>query len=122
MSEVTFADVLTYVATTATFDEIKALFAAGNARGKALHAADAAVTAGLLKAGDRVELAGVRPAYLNGLTGTFVRLDTANRARTTAKQRATVKLDEASAFKAGRYVNGSREIAGIPVSALKIVA
>jgi hypothetical protein len=116
MSEVTFADVLTYVATTATADEVKALFAAGNARVKAVRAANAAVVSGLLEPGTSVELVNIRPAYLNGLTGTFVRLNDGR-----GKQRAIVQLDAASAAKAGRYAPDGK-LAGVPVSALKIVA
>lgn len=115
MTETTFADVLTYVAQSATPDEVKALFTAGNARVKAVRAADSAVVAGLLTPGARVELAGIRPAFLNGLKGSFVKLDDGR-----GKQRATIKLDDESLRYARQYAHNG-QIGGIPVSSLRIL-
>jgi len=115
MSDITFADVLTYVATRATEAEIRQLGAAGNAAIKALRAQTAAVVGAQLVPGTRVRLSDVRPQYLNGLTGAFVSMKPGQ-----GKPRATIELDEESRRYAGRYAPDGK-LTGVPVSALKII-
>lgn len=110
-----FKDVLEYVGNTATAEEVRALFDAGNARIKHVRSLQAAETAAAVKVGDTVTTGGLKPAYLNGLTGTVKSVD--RRARRTD---VTIDLDESSVGKAGRYGwNGM--LSGVPVSAITIL-
>lgn len=114
-TEITFADVLSYVATRATEAEIRQLGTAANAAIKALRAQTAAVVSAQLEPGTRIKLTGVRPQYLNGLTGTFVRMNDGR-----GKQRAIIQLDDESRRWARNYAPDGK-LAGVPVSALKIL-
>lgn len=114
MSETTFDVVLDYVAQHATREEIHALFNTGNARLKMLHAAEAASTAARLTEGATVELQGLKPKYLNGIRGTFVRMLPGGKA-------AAVQLSTEDAFLAGRYVAADNQLHA-PLSALRIVS
>lgn len=113
MSEITFADVLAYVAQSATPEEVHALVDAGNARVRALRATEAAATSAQLTPGARVELHGLKPKYLNGLTGKFVIRQPSGK--------ATIELDEEVSYRAGRYVGANNQMSGIPISALRIL-
>lgn len=111
----TFSDVLEYVGNTATAEEVRALFDAGNARIKHVRALQAAAIAAEVKVGDMVRTGGLKPAYLNGLTGTVQSIEPGRRVN------VTLKLDEASAAKAGTRYAWAGIMAGVPVSAITIL-
>lgn len=107
---------LAYITQIASAEDINRIVAACNERNKSLRAAAAAKTITELNEGDAVELTGLRPKYLNGLTGTFVRLDTHGN-----KTTVVVKLDPVSVIQAGpRYV-GARNTINVPTSAVRRV-
>lgn len=92
----TYSDVLNYMSNQATESEARALFDAANARLKVLRAATAAQNIASLTPDTRVRTGGLKPKYLNGLTGSVVGVEGG---------RVRIKLDEDSRFTAGRYVN-----------------
>lgn len=122
-----FNDVLTYVSTRATRDEVKQLFDAGNARSRVLQTIAAAETASALEPGvSVVRVKDIRPAYLKGLTGKLLTVETMGR-----KQVARLELDRMSSLmysrnKRGGFVMDSTSpelsiLDGIPLSCLEIV-
>lgn len=90
----TFKDVIAYVTNEATAEEASALFTAANSRQRALRAATAAENIASLKPDTRVRTGGLKPKYLNGLTGSVVAIEGSN---------IRVKLDNVDL--AGRYAN-----------------
>jgi hypothetical protein len=108
----TFSDVIAYVTNQATKEESMALFDAANARLKSLRAATAAENIASLKPDTPVKLGGLKPKYLNDLTGIVVGVE---------GTRVKVKLDEASRRTAGRYANPFDHTILAPASAVAAV-
>lgn len=108
----TFNDVLAYVTNEATENESRALFDAANARIKALRTATAAENIANLQPGATVRLTNLRPKYLAGLVGEVVGVE-GNRVR--------VKLDEATARGARRYVSPLDNTILAPAAAVTLV-
>jgi cell shape-determining protein MreC len=114
-----FADVLAYITNEATADELRQLVAPINNRHKALREQLAVDALTELHEGDDVETSGIKPKYLDGLTGKFVRFDTSRRTKTYA----VVKLDRVSVLQAGpRYVNPANDTIAVPLSSLRKIA
>jgi hypothetical protein len=111
----TFREVLDYVGQAANDDEIRALFTAGNARIKQLRALDVAEKAATLKVGDAILTSNLKPAYLNGLSGTILSVDRSGR-----KVTATLRLDDASALQARHYASANM-LSGVPIGSLTTV-
>lgn len=65
----TLNDVLTFINSNATRADIEAIFDIGNNRIRTLHKQEAAVNAATFKPGDKVQLCGLSPKYLNGCKG-----------------------------------------------------
>lgn len=108
----TFNDVLTYMRDSATESEASALFEAANARLRSLRAATAAENIASLKPDTEVRLSGLKPKYLNGLTGTV---------RSIEGSRVRVKLDDASYDTAGRYANPLDHTILAPAATVQLV-
>lgn len=94
ITSTTLQDVLSFIADKADRDDTDRIFAAARARTKALNAVDAAA----VKIGVDVELGGLSPKYLNGLSGTVKGIDGSY---------ASVLLDESSTVTL-RYTPRSR--------------
>lgn len=90
-----FAEFLSYMATSATESEVRAVFEVGNQRLKTIRTVTAAENLASLQPGQVVRLGGLKPKYLNGLTGTVQSIE---------GSRVRVKLDDVSALTASRYV------------------
>lgn len=108
----TFSDVVAYVTNEATESEARALFDTVNSRLKALRAATAAENIANLKPDANVRLGGLKPKYLNGLTGSVVSIE---------GTRVRVKLDDQSYRTAGRYANPLDHTILAPASTLTLV-
>lgn len=111
----TFDEVLAYVGTTENEAEIRALFDACNARVCALRAIQTAKVAATLKKGDKVRTSGVRPKFLNDLTGEVVEI-----VRSGRTVYATVKIADGSPAAIRKYGRDG-EVHGLPLTCLTIV-
>lgn len=107
----TFAEVLAFVGNEATDSQVRAIWDAGNARMKHVRSLAAAENLGNLQPGQTVRLQGLKPKYLNGLTGTVQAIE---------GSRIRVKLDDVSALAAGRYVQFDHTLLA-PASAVSLV-
>lgn len=113
---ITAVDVKTFILTSATKDDLDAIFGAIKMRTSTLKAINAAT----VTVGAEAELTGLSPKYLNGLTGTV---------QTIRRERGDVLLD-AKSTRALRY-SGSRKyfipadqekylLTGVPLSCFVI--
>lgn len=106
-----YATLLSYVATSASEAEVRGLFEVANQRLKTLRTTTAAENLASLQKDQTVRLQGLKPKYLNGLTGTVQGIE-GNRVR--------VKLDDVSAITAKRYVNFDHTLLA-PASAVTLI-
>ena len=107
-----YATLLSYVATSATEAEVRGLFEVANQRLKTLRTTTAAENLASLQKDQVVRLSGLKPKYLNGLTGTVQGIE---------GSRVRVKLDDISALTAGRYVGFDHTLLA-PASCLTLVS
>jgi preprotein translocase subunit YajC len=103
----TFQEALDFVS-TATEQEVRLLFDAGNRRAKTIRANQAAANAATLTVGSKVRTKGLKPKYLSGLPGTVTRVD---------GSKISIEVDESHQFETGRY---SRNFT-VPASALEAI-
>lgn len=103
----TFNDVLDFVS-SATEQEVRLLFDAGNRRAKTIRENTAAANAANLKPGDKVRTKGLKPKYLSGLEATVKRMN---------GSKVDIEVDEKHQFETGRY---SRNFT-VPASALEAI-
>lgn len=113
----TFPDVLAFIASQASSDEVSRIFEAGRQRSRMLRTVQAAS----VSIGANVVLDNISPKYLNGLTGTVVSIKGA---------RAEVLLDETSTtrlrYSGGRFFVPADEtnhrMPGVPLTACVLTA
>lgn len=103
----TFQEVLDFVS-SASEQEVRLLFDAGNRRAKTIRANQAAANAATLKPGSKVRTKNLSPKYLNGLPATVTRVD---------GPKISIEIDEDHQFETGRY---SRNFT-VPASALEAI-
>lgn len=115
VENITLEDVVTFLSSTATEDDLDAIIGVMNARRKVLHS----IAAASVRVGMVGTLRGLSPKYLNGLTGTV----------TSVKGRAgTVTLDEQSTnrLRASRtrffIPDGAKKynLMGVPLACIKV--
>jgi hypothetical protein len=93
---ITLSDVLGFISSQATSEDLNAMIPLLNERRKILAKVSASLNKAVLTPGTLVQLTGLKPAYLNGLTG-FVKGP--GRRPNDLK----VEFDDASRFLARRY-------------------
>jgi hypothetical protein len=110
----TLPEVLDYISSSATADDIEMLRPLANLRSQILRTAESA----LVRVGHQARIRNLNPAYLKGLTGTVAKLE-----RGRGEMLATLTLDDASVAAVSRASKGrfGKDIDGIPIASLELI-